>query len=60
MTMGAGVGSAAHDLHVWSVAVGDASLTPDVVLTSDAAPIAKRVAIATMLETRFGIHHSTI
>ena len=55
----AGVDST-HDLHVWSVAGDDASLTAHVILKADAAPFQTRVAIAQMLDDRFGIHHSTI
>lgn len=49
-----------HDLHVWSVAGDDASLTAHVVLAAGAEPFATRHAIAEMLEKKFGIHHSTI
>ena len=55
----AGVDST-HDLHVWSVAGDDASLTAHVVLAAGAEPFATRAAVAAMLEGRFGIHHSTI
>lgn len=49
-----------HDLHVWSVAGDDASLTAHIEIaeTEDAQTV--RRAVATMLEERFGIHHSTI
>lgn len=48
-----------HDLHIWSVAGDDASLTAHVVV-ADADVDAVRVALTAMLETRFEIHHATI
>lgn len=49
-----------HDLHLWSVAGDDSSLTAHVaVIDADRAePI--RQAVTEMLETRFAIHHATI
>lgn len=49
-----------HDLHLWSVAGDDASLTAHVVVAEgdNAEPI--RRALAELLESRFGIHHVTI
>ncbi len=49
-----------HDLHVWSVAGDDASLTAHIVLTAGADPEALRGAVAAMLGTQFNIQHSTI
>jgi cobalt-zinc-cadmium efflux system protein len=49
-----------HDLHLWSLAGSDGTLTAHVQLTSGADPDDVRSAIATMLETRFEIHHSTL
>ena len=49
-----------HDLHVWSVAGDDASLTAHVVVSNGDSAQATRIAIATLLEKHFGIHHSTI
>lgn len=48
-----------HDLHIWSVAGDDASLTANVVV-ADGDVDAVRVALTAMLETRFEIHHATI
>lgn len=48
-----------HDLHVWSVAGDDASLTAHVVTMLD-DPQAVRASISAMLEERFDIIHSTI
>lgn len=48
-----------HDLHIWSVAGDDASLTAHVVV-ADGDVDAVRVALTAMLETRFEIHHATI
>lgn len=49
-----------HDLHLWSVAGDDASLTAHVALAkgSDAETI--RRAVTELLEARFNIHHATI
>ena len=49
-----------HDLHLWSVAGDDASLTAHVALEegSDAETI--RRAVTELLEARFNIHHATI
>ena len=49
-----------HDLHVWSVAGDDASLTAHIVLAAGADPEALRGAVAAMLGTQFNIQHSTI
>jgi cobalt-zinc-cadmium efflux system protein len=49
-----------HDLHVWSVAGDDASLTADVVLSADADHNAVRMLVGERLEADFAIHHSTI
>lgn len=49
-----------HDLHVWSVAGDDASLTAHIGIGEGANPQVVRVAVAEMLEAQFGIHHSTI
>lgn len=49
-----------HDLHVWSVAGDDASLTAHIAIADGANPEATRSAVAAMLETLFQIHHSTI
>jgi cobalt-zinc-cadmium efflux system protein len=49
-----------HDLHIWSVAGDDASLTAHVVVADGADVEAVRVALAAMLEARFEIHHATI
>lgn len=49
-----------HDLHVWSVAGDDASLTAHLVLQSEATGEATRIAVAEMLEKQFSIHHATL
>ena len=49
-----------HDLHIWSVAGDDASLTAHVVVSDGGDVDVVRVALATMLEARFEIHHATI
>jgi cobalt-zinc-cadmium efflux system protein len=49
-----------HDLHLWSVAGDDASLTAHVALADGADAEATRRALAEMLESRFAIHHATI
>ncbi len=49
-----------HDLHVWSVAGDDASLTAHAAISDGADPQATRKAIETMLKGEFKILHSTI
>ena len=49
-----------HDLHLWSVAGDDASLTAHVALDVGSNAEEIRQTLATMLEDRFGIHHATI
>lgn len=49
-----------HDLHVWSVAGDDASLTAHIGIADSADQTAVRNAVAALLETRFTIHHSTL
>ena len=57
---GVGGVSGVHDLHIWSVVGDDASLTVHIGLADGSDPEAVRVSIAALLETQFGIHHSTI
>lgn len=57
---GVGGVSGVHDLHIWSVAGDDASLTVHTEIADGSDPEAVRVSIAELLETQFGIHHSTI
>lgn len=57
---GVGGVSGVHDLHIWSVAGDDASLTVHIGLADGSDPEAVRVSIAELLEAQFGIHHSTI
>lgn len=57
---GVGGVSGVHDLHIWSVAGDDASLTVHTGIADGSDPEAVRVSIAELLETQFGIHHSTI
>ncbi|KQZ62276.1 cation transporter [Sphingopyxis sp. Root1497] len=49
-----------HDLHIWSVAGDDASLTAHVVVSDGGDVDVVRVALAATLEARFEIHHATI
>lgn len=49
-----------HDLHVWSVTGGDASLTAHVAIAADKDQTAVRKTIAAIIEARFKIHHSTL
>lgn len=49
-----------HDLHLWSVAGDDASLTAHVVVVDATGAEGVRAALAAMLEERFAIHHATI
>lgn len=49
-----------HDLHLWSVAGDDASLTAHVAVAEGTDPETIRESLAEMLEKRFKIHHATI
>lgn len=49
-----------HDLHLWSVAGDDASLTAHVAIADGGDAESTRRAVAEMLEERFAIHHATI
>lgn len=49
-----------HDLHLWSVAGDDASLTAHLVLQPKAIGETTRIAVAEMLEQKFKIHHATL
>ncbi len=49
-----------HDLHLWSVAGDDASLTAHVAVADGADAEATRRALTEMLENRFAILHATI
>ncbi len=49
-----------HDLHLWSVAGDDASLTAHLVLQPKAMGEDIRIAVAEMLEQNFKIHHATL
>jgi cobalt-zinc-cadmium efflux system protein len=49
-----------HDLHLWSVAGDDASLTAHVAVEDEGKAEATRRALAEMLEAHFTIHHATI
>lgn len=49
-----------HDLHLWSVAGDDASLTAHLLLQPAATGEETRVAVAEMLEAKFKIHHATL
>ena len=52
--------SGVHDLHLWSVAGDDASLTAHVVLADGVDGNSARQAVVDMLDARFAIHHATI
>jgi cobalt-zinc-cadmium efflux system protein len=49
-----------HDLHVWSVAGDDASLTAHIAIASGLDQTTVRKAVAGLLEAQFKIHHSTL
>jgi cobalt-zinc-cadmium efflux system protein len=49
-----------HDLHLWSVAGDDSSLTAHVAIANGSKSEATRRALTEMLEERFNIHHATI
>jgi cobalt-zinc-cadmium efflux system protein len=49
-----------HDLHVWSIAGDDASLTAHIVLAAGADHHAVRTLARAQIETGFAIHHATI
>lgn len=49
-----------HDLHLWSVAGDDASLTAHVAIADGGDAENTRRTLTEMLETRFAIHHATI
>lgn len=49
-----------HDLHLWSVAGDDASLTAHIGITAKHDQTHVRKAVAEMLESKFKIHHSTL
>jgi cobalt-zinc-cadmium efflux system protein len=49
-----------HDLHLWSVAGDDASLTAHVAVADGNNAETIRRALTEMLESRFAIHHATI
>ena len=49
-----------HDLHLWSIAGSDLSLTAHVVLRPGSAADTVRLAISEMLREEFGISHATL
>ena len=49
-----------HDLHLWSVAGDDASLTAHVAIADGDGSESTRRAVVGMLEADFNIHHATI
>ena len=49
-----------HDLHVWSIGHGDASLSSHVVAAPQTAPAELLRAIYQLLGSRFGLGHATI
>jgi cobalt-zinc-cadmium efflux system protein len=54
-----GVGGV-HDLHLWSLAGDDASLTAHVELVESTEPEGVRVALIRMLDERFSVRHVTL
>lgn len=52
--------SGSHDLHLWSVAGDDRSLTVHVTLADGVDAETIRVAVAALLREQFGIDHATI
>jgi len=51
---------ATHDLHLWSVAGDDSSLTAHIVLAEGTDPEVVRNRVARVLEETFSIHHVTL
>jgi cobalt-zinc-cadmium efflux system protein len=49
-----------HDLHLWSLAGDDASLTAHVELVENREPEGVRVALIRMLDERFSVRHVTL
>jgi cobalt-zinc-cadmium efflux system protein len=49
-----------HDLHLWSIAGDDASLTAHIVIGEGLSAETVRRAMADMLEAQFAIHHVTL
>jgi len=49
-----------HDLHLWSIAGDDLSLTAHVVLAEEATAEPIRLAVAEMLHAQFDISHATL
>jgi cobalt-zinc-cadmium efflux system protein len=49
-----------HDLHLWSVSSHQPLLSAHVAVTGDRPGETIREQVATLLEQRFGIHHSTL
>ncbi len=49
-----------HDLHVWSMAIGDVNGTVHIAVAEEVDGEAVRVTAAGLLESRFGIGHATI
>lgn len=49
-----------HDLHLWSVAGDDMSLTAHIVVADEAAVQSARTRVAAMLHDRYEIEHSTL
>lgn len=49
-----------HDLHLWSVAGDDMSLTAHIVVADEAAVQSARARVAAMLHDRYEIEHSTL
>lgn len=49
-----------HDLHAWALGSREPVLSAHVVIDMEASPDRIRAALVEMLETRFGIEHSTL
>jgi cobalt-zinc-cadmium efflux system protein len=52
--------AAVHDLHIWPLSTTEVALTAHLVMPGRAAPDSFLRDVATSLETRFGVGHSTI
>jgi cobalt-zinc-cadmium efflux system protein len=49
-----------HDLHVWAITTGKSSLSAHVLLEPSADFDAVRIDVASQLEKKFNLHHSTL
>lgn len=49
-----------HDLHIWSMSNDDLSCTAHVIITEGSEPAAVRRQVATLLDEKFNIEHTTV